>query len=306
VFQFTGGRPTVPGELPGSIGVAWRIHILNTYNIPVNAYVSYDCYNLWVDPGGERTIATMEQSWKFDKGPIVHVDWKYTPGDEYITIPPEGPVSGHGVGAVRPSPQAATYLVYCSSLTGPDGYVSEKFEVPSFGYDTGVIQLAFHQFLHEKYSVPAEYQLAPVGCGVDSGPGGAAHSIPAVEANVAASAKEGKKIVKTGWKYAGPPAAAAPAYTSLYYCRASVVSGNPEPFYVSAPFTGPERIDVNAVVADFIKFVVAKYSVRGNLAGACYTDIPQRDRDLGERHVFPSVDTGWKPTGVLPIGRRGP
>jgi hypothetical protein len=197
VFQFTGGRPTVPGELPGHIGGAWNIYILNTYNFPVNAYVAYDCYNLWADPGGQRTIATMEQSWKFDKGKIVYVDWKYTPGAEYASLRPVA-AAGHGV---TPPP---------------------------------------------------------------------------------------------------PAVAEVPAYISLLYCRAAVVSGNPEPFYVSAPFTGPGNMDTRPVLADFIKFVVAKYSVRGNLDGACYTDIPQRDRDLGKQNVVPSVDTGWKPTVAPP------
>ncbi len=285
----------------GAISVAWETHIRNLLHATTD-FSSICEKPLYVST--QQRVEQMEQGLKATKQELVHVDWKYTPGAEYATQRPAPAAAGLGVGVVRPSPHAATYLVYCSSLTGPDGYVTEKFEVPSFGFDAGAIQHAFHQFLHEKYSLPAEYQLAPTPCGVDMGVGAARRDITAVEANVEASAKEGKKIVKTGWKYAGPPAAAAPAYTSIYYCRASVLSGNPEPFYVSATFAGPQLMDIMAVEADFIKFVVAKYSVRGNLNGACYTDIPQRDRDL-KQNVGPSVDTGWKPEGVLPIGRRG-
>jgi hypothetical protein len=65
----------------------------------------------------------------------------------------------------------------------------------------------FRQFLHEKYSLPIGEGLTLVGCGVDMGVGGGESSITSVEANVEANAKQGKKIVKTGWKYVGtlPP-----------------------------------------------------------------------------------------------------
>ncbi len=70
-----------------------------------------------------------------------------------------------------PPRHVGTYLVYCSSRgTGPDVYVSDKFEVPPFEHSAkGTIQIAFHQFLHEKYSLPTDYQS---GCGLDMGVGG--------------------------------------------------------------------------------------------------------------------------------------
>jgi len=124
-------------------------------------------------------------------GEVVDVDWKYVPGQD-----------------TAPSRHVGTYLTYCSSLTDPDVYVSDKFELPSYGSDGKLkIMVAFRQFLHEKYSLPIEDGSTPVYCGVDMGVRGSERDITAVEANVEANAKQGKKIVKTGWKYVGtlPP-----------------------------------------------------------------------------------------------------
>ena len=248
---------------------AFENYLRKNYHLSV-LVGGHGCADLVMNPDGQFYIQQIEQPAKASKMDIIRVDWTYTPGQEYATQPPAAAAAGQGVGAVGPSPQAATYLVYCSSLTGPVGYVSEKFEVPSFEFDTGIIQRAFHQFLHEKYSLPDEYQLAPVGCGVDSGPGGARRDISAVEANVEASAKEGKKIVKTGWKYAGPPAAAAPAYTSLYFCNTGTHFRD-DTIYFSATFAGPKGVDGNLEGQDFAQFVKEKYSVQGDVVGQCHS-----------------------------------
>jgi hypothetical protein len=127
----------------------------------------------------------------FKGGQVVDVDWKYVPGQD-----------------TAPSQHVGTWLIYCSSWTGPDVYVSDKFEVPHYGRGgKSNIMAAFRQFLHEKYSLPIEEGSTPVGCGVDMGVGGAERSITSVEANTEANARQGKKIVKTGWKYVGtlPP-----------------------------------------------------------------------------------------------------
>jgi hypothetical protein len=123
-------------------------------------------------------------------GEVVDVDWKYVPGQD-----------------TAPSQHVGTWLIYCSSVTDPDVYVSDKFEVPSYGSGGKLkILTAFHQFLHDKYSLPIDNGATPVACMVDMGVGGSERSIT-FEAYVEATARQGKKIVKTGWKYVGtlPP-----------------------------------------------------------------------------------------------------
>jgi hypothetical protein len=131
------------------------------------------------------------------------------PATHTASPPPPAPQSLPPATAVAAPPRhVGTYLIYCSSWTGPGVYVSDKFEVPPYG-SGGKARLAgaFRQFLHEKYSLPIEDGSTPVGCGADMGVGGAERSIDAIEANVEANARQGKKIVKTGWKYVGtlPP-----------------------------------------------------------------------------------------------------
>jgi len=174
----------------GAINDAFQNYLRKNYHLQ---FSGSSCPDLLADPDGQTVIQQIEQWAKAHKQEVISVDWKYVPGRD-TPPPPAGAVAGCGVGAnckglvaSTPTPVAkqpaattadsplprGTYRIYCASLTGPVVYVTDKFEVPPFGRGAeGTIEYAFHQFLHEKYSLPTDYQLVPTPCGVDMGVGG--------------------------------------------------------------------------------------------------------------------------------------
>ena len=188
VFFYPADATKSTGE--SVILAAWQAHLQKTHPNFVSENLAIGCTLGGADQALTQKVHDhMRASYK--GGEVVDVDWKYVPGQD-----------------TAPSQHVGTWLIYCASWEGPDVYVSDKFEVPLYGSGGKLkIVVTFRQFLHEKYSLPIEDGSTPVGCGVDMGVGGAERDITAVEANVEANAKQGKKIVKTGWKYVGmlPP-----------------------------------------------------------------------------------------------------
>ena len=175
------------------ISPAWDRYIVNKYApdqqqlVDPRSFHPSHCFQArWTNPPGLDTAL---------RGGAIQVDWRYTPDQTPPAVSPARDQSEES------APRPATHTMYCSTVGAHEGYFSDNFEVPALvgKSATLVAKMAFAKFLEEQYSVrrdnPQFWRERSTGCGGDA----------VDKAKTEATARQqGKKIIETGWKYAGP------------------------------------------------------------------------------------------------------
>jgi hypothetical protein len=162
-----------PRTSPGAISSAWDAHVRQTYHLKPSEFLNPGCLDLLTDPTGQRSITGLEQVARAHKSQLIHVAWKYTPGQD---LPAPTPVaSGKG----KPC-----YCYAFSDMNGKNLYLSDIFEMPP-GTPTRPVMDDFVYFVRDKFGLQ------------DKGRWDCSYEDKSKGAN---SMKGAYKIVETGWK----------------------------------------------------------------------------------------------------------